>query len=94
MSQQPPSSMLGFLHLPQLVQVVVLFAAFGAFAYCIEDQQYIGAGVIAGLFVFYFAARSRYRRYHRQASENTMSRRDYLRRRSARRDVDGEAPDD
>ncbi len=86
--------MLGFLRLPQLVQVVVLFAAFGAFVYCIEDQQYIGAGVIAGLFIFYFAARSRYRRYHRTVSGNTMTRRDFLERRPARRDVDGDAPDD
>ena len=94
MSQRHPPTMLGFLELPQLVQVVILFAAFIAFAYSVETERYTSAGLIIGLFIYYFTARRRYRRYHRQISGKTMTRRDFYEQRRAKRDVDGDAPDD
>ncbi len=95
MTERPPPTMLGFLNLPELVQVAVLFAAFGAFAYCIETENFIAAGIIVGFFITYFVTRRQARRHRRRQLGGGVNQGSYQRRRRpARRDVDGDAPDD
>ncbi len=78
---EPPRTMFGFLLLPMAVQVVLIFAAFAAFVYFVESEQYVAAGVIVGLFIYYFAVRhaatstARHRTINRGRVEHTVANR-------------------